>query len=427
MKQHIGPVLIRAVLAAPFLAVLLAAAGQCADAKTVGLLHYWTGALSGGVNDLVTAHNKGQSEYAVSATGMEHESFKTGIKRMLVSGGGPDIFSYWAGARTRYLVEHDLLEPIDDVWDKAGLRGVFTPAVAGACSYGGRMYAVPVTQHYVAFFYNKKVFASLGIPPPATWERFLAACEKIKAAGIAPIALGAKEQWPAQFWYDYLLLRTAGPDLRRELMEGRASFAGPESARAFALWKDLLDRKLFNAEMLSLDWAGAAREVQNGRAAMTLMGTWIIGLYGGALGWAEEADYDFFAFPVIEPSVPLVGVGPIDVLLMSRKQGLDGVKDALAYFAGIKPQEEMSRGSGALAPSTVVPEGFYSPMRRRILQEVKASSGWAFAYDLAVPPEVADIGLGAFTAFLRNPERMAAILQGAQARMAVYYAAATGK
>lgn len=427
MRIGTGLTLARRVLAGLALVVAAASAVMCAEPKSVGFLHYWTGALSGGVSDLVAAYNKGQSEYAVSASGMEHESFKTGIKRMLASGSGPDIFSYWAGARSKYLVELGLLEPIDDVWAKANLRSVFTPAVAGACSYGGRMYAVPVTQHYVAFFYNKKLFASLGVAPPATWEQFLAACEKIKAAGVTPVALGAKDQWPAQFWFDYLLLRTAGPDLRRELMEGRASYSGREAARAFGLWKDLLDRQFFNAEMLSLDWAGAAREVHSGRAAMTLMGTWIIGLYGGTLGWAEEADYDFFAFPAIDPGVPFVGVGPIDVLLMSRKQGLEGVKDAMAYFAGVKPQEEMSLGSGALAPSTVVPESFYSPMRRRILQEVKASSGWAFAYDLSVPPDVADIGLGSFTAFLRNPERMVAILQGAQERMAGYYAASPAK
>lgn len=33
--------------------------------------------------------------------------------------------------------------------------------------------------------------------------------DTLKAKGVVPIALGAKDQWPAQFWFDILLLRTA--------------------------------------------------------------------------------------------------------------------------------------------------------------------------------------------------------------------------
>ena len=39
----------------------------------------------------------------------------------------------------------------------------------------------------------------------------------------------------------------------------------------------------------------------------------------------------------------------------------------------------------------------------RVLQEIAHSSHFAFNYDLSTPPEIAEIGLNAFTEFLEFP------------------------
>ena len=55
-------------------------------------------------------------------------------------------------------------------------------------------------------------------------------------------------RWPAQFWFDYLLLRTAGPEYRASLMAGEASYTDDEVQRAMQLWKDLVDAGYFARE-----------------------------------------------------------------------------------------------------------------------------------------------------------------------------------
>ena len=80
---------------------------------------------------------------------------------------------------------------------------------------------------------------------PATWTDFLAACDKLKAAGITPLAVGSKNQWPAQYWFDYLVSRTAGPDYRTQLMAGKADYTDPQVAKALSMWKDLIDKGYF--------------------------------------------------------------------------------------------------------------------------------------------------------------------------------------
>lgn len=385
--------------------------------SSVQFLHYWTGALSGGVGELVNAYNRQKPPVGLSVAGMEHESFKSGIKGFLISGRAPGIFSYWAGARTQAMVDAGHLVPLDDVWAQHGLDEAFSHAVADACTYDGKKYAIPVTQHFVAFFYDVRLFKRLGLAPPTDWTQFLDVCERIRQAGVSPLALGSREMWPAQFWFDYLLLRTAGPAYRQRLMDGKAPYDGPEVRAAFALWRELLERGFFNPSPETLDWAQAAALVRQGKAGMTLMGTWAIGLFNEKLKWEEESGYDFFVFPVVDPAAPPVALGPIDVLVASRVSDPSGAKAALSFFATVEPQMEMSRGSGALAPNLLVPASFYSPLRQRILKTVRETPNWAFAMDLATPPPAADIVLGSFSAFLRHPEQVDHILAATQKKV----------
>ena len=116
---------------------------------------------------------------------------------------------------------------------------------------------------------------------PKTWDELLAACKTLKAKGIDPIALGSKNRWPAQFWFDYLLLRTAGPDYRAKLMSGAASYTDAEVKTAMACGRTSSTPATSSANANANDWTDAADQVARGDAAMTLMGTWITGYWNG--------------------------------------------------------------------------------------------------------------------------------------------------
>ncbi len=373
------------------------------EPEEIIFLHYWTGSLSGGINEMVTVFNNKYPEFHVRATGFEHESFKIGIKVMLAGGNPPDLFSYWAGARIQSLVDKDYLSPIGDLWEKAKMDERFPTSVANACTYNNQKYAIPVTQHFAAFFYNKKIFTDNDITPPKTWAEFMAVCKKLIKKGIAPIALGARERWPAQFWFDYILLRTAGPEYRHRLMIEKASYNDSEVVNVFSIWKEVLDRGYFISNPNVFDWAAAAKKVYHGEAAMTLMGTWIIGFFDNKLGWKQDIDYDFFPFPAIDPNVPSVSVGPIDAIVIPKKGQLGAAKKTMEYFTDIEPQKEMSKGSGALAPYIQIPSSFYSKLQQRILKTIRETPHWAFNYDLATRPVVAEVGLDCFVRFLEHP------------------------
>ena len=387
--------------------------GEAAPEK-VTFFHYFSGTLAGGIDDLVGNFNAENPEYELTHTPVDHEAFKTSIRVMLSGGNPPTLFSYWAGARVQFIVDADRLEPIDDVYEAFGLNDTFSEAVKMGATYNGKTYFMPLTQHYVPFFYNKAVFEAAGVTPPATWDEFLTVCETLKSQGIVPIALGSRERWPAQFWLDYPLLRTAGPAYRANLMNGEASYTDPEVVKAFGIWKELLDKGYFNEDPNAYDWAEAATMVGTGEAAMTLMGTWFMQL-DEQIGWEAGKDYDYFPFPVIDPSVPDAAVGPIDgVVLAKDGDAKEAGKEVLGQLAGKGPQATFNSGTGALAPNSEVSDDIYNALQLDVKAYLATVPNWAYNYDLATPPPVADVGLDAFTKFIDGPAAYHDILSDTQ-------------
>lgn len=379
-----------------------------AQSKTVvTFLHYFTDSLSGGIQETAKTFNSQGRSFELKPVPLDHEAFKTSIRKTLEAGNPPDLYSYWAGARTESIL--DQLEPLDDIWNSHQLDARFSPTlVRAACEYGGHKYLIPLTQHYVGIFYNKRIFAEHGITPPATWEEFLKVCERLKRAGVIPLALGSKDKWPAQFWFDLIMLRSVPYEFRQKLMHGSIGYDDQRVTAVFERWSHLVAKGYFNQRPNDLAWdSGASELVFNGKAAMTLMGTWLIGYYGNdAHKWVAGKDFDFFPFPVIDSRIPLVSLGPIDGLVVPKKAiNKEGAKEIAAFMTTVPPQQAMSHGSGSLAPNITVPRSFYDPMQQRILDEISRSAVFAFAYDLSTPPEVAELGLKSFSEFLEFPEQ----------------------
>ena len=403
-----------ALLASLALPMALMVGPAFAEGGEVTISHYFTGELG------LKAFNE-QLDKFTKATGITmkespvgHEDFKTDILVRAAGKSLPDVFSYWAGARVQFIVNSDSLAPIDDAWAGANLDAVVSKPIADSATlYNGKRYLVPFNYHYAGMFYNTKVLADAGVTAmPATWDEFLAMCKTLKDKGIAPIALGSKNRWPAQFWFDYLLLRTAGPDYRAKLMSGEAKYTDPQVAEALAMWKSLFDAGYFVENANADDWTDAADKVTRGEAAMTLMGTWITGYWNGN-GQKPGENYDFFEFPKIKDGVPNAAVGPVDGLVMSgTAANAEGAKKFLTFMmSDADVQAAWANAQGALSANLNVDPKSYNVVMQKAATTVGAAEAFAFNYDLATPPPVAEVGLSMFTRFIDDPSKADEILK----------------
>jgi len=384
-----------------------------AFANEVTISHYFTGEFN-------SATFKAQSDIFTNETGIAivnspvgHEDFKTDILVRAAGNNLPDVFSYWAGARVQFVVDSDSLTPIDDVWNSDGLDNVVAKALAdSATMYNGKRYLVPLNYHYAGMFYNTKVLADAGISSmPETWDEFISLCDTLKSKGVTPIALGTKHRWPGQFWFDYLLLGTAGPEYRANLMNGSASYSDSEVKTAMNMWRELVEKGYFLPNSNADTWTDASDKVTRGDAAMTLMGTWITGYWNG-LGLNPGSDYDFFAFPVIDSSISKSVVGPVDGLVISSNaKNIEGAKKFLSFMiSNVDVQTDWTLKQGAISGNVNVDSSNYNDVIKRAIDTIAAAETFAFNYDLATPPPVAEIGLSMFQEFMDDPSKVDAIL-----------------
>ncbi len=383
--------------------------------EEVSISHYFSGELNQeNLNAIMTSFQEATGISVVDSP-IGHEDFKTGVLAGVASGVLPDAFSYWAGARVQFVVDAGALQPIDDLWDAAGLDDVVPAGVAEAATiYNGSRYFIPFNIHYAAFFYNPKVWAEAGIAVPDTWDGLLDAFEEFAMKGIDPIALGSKFRWPGQFWFDYLLLRTAGPEYRAALMAGDASYEDPEVVRALEMWQSLIDDGYFVDDANAYDWVDAADQVANGEAAVTLMGTWIGGYWKNQDLMPGE-DYDFFDFPEID-MVPQAGVGPIDGWVMTANADPETAGALLEYLINdVETQANWNTSYGSLSPNVNVDPTLYDVVAAKAGASIANAAVYAFNYDLATTPPVAECGLDMFSAFMDDSSDIAATLATTQA------------
>ena len=380
--------------------------GDAEEMQEVTITHYFGGDLGRAGLEEIFGNFKAETGITVVDSPIGHEDFKDGILVRAAGGNLPDVFSYWAGARTQFVVDAGSLGTIDGMWAEHGLDAVVAKSVAdGATMYNGDRYLVPFGYHYAGMFYNAKVMAAAGVTEfPTDWDGFLALCENLKSQGITPIALGSSARWPAQFWFDYLLLRTAGPEYRASLMAGEASYTDAEVQRAMQIWKDLVDAGYFAANANADDWTDASDKVARGDAAMTLMGTWITGYWNGQ-GMMAGDDYDFFEFPMIDAGVANAAVGPVDGWLISANTENRGNAEALIAFLASDPdsQAKWAQVQGALSPNVNVDDSTYTSVMLRALAVVGNADTFAFNYDLATTPPAAEYGLDMFQRFMDDP------------------------
>ena len=172
-------------------------------------------------------------------------------------------------------------------------------------------------------------------------------------------------------------------------------------------------------------WTDASDKVARGDAAITLMGTWITGYWNGN-GLEAGTDYDFFPFPTIDEGVANAVVGPVDGLLISANAQNRENAEALATFmlTDVESQATWAQAQGALSPNVNVDPSIYTSVMTRALEAVNAAEVFAFNYDLATTPPVAEVGLNMFQQFMDDPSAYADILDQAQAAAAEAFAQA---
>jgi raffinose/stachyose/melibiose transport system substrate-binding protein len=204
------------------------------------------------------------------------EDYKSMLTTSLQSNEAPDVIYSWGGGVLTDQVKAGLLRPITGKVPAEVTAGVGAVGV-DAFSRNGELYGIAQNVSEVVFWYNKALFKKAGVDVDsmADWDGFLAGVKKLKDAGIAPIAMGSKDKWPAAFFWDYLAIRLAGRSGMEAARAGNnGGFATPEFVRAGNEFLRLSQMNPFQNGFEASGYASASGMFGDGQAAMILMGDW---------------------------------------------------------------------------------------------------------------------------------------------------------
>jgi multiple sugar transport system substrate-binding protein len=349
---------------------------------------------------------KANPDVDLKVTYVGEEAYKVQMSGWLAT-DPPDVLSWHNGERMAYFAKRGLLEDLSADWQKDGWNQTYA-AVKPPSTYAGKQYAAPLGYDSYGFFYRKDLFEKAGITgEPKTWDEFLADCKKLKAAGIAPIAVPAKDSWTLAAWFDYLDLRINGYAFHEQLMAGDIAYTDPRVRKVYATWKTLIDDKYFVDNALSYDVDSVSPLLVNGQAAMMLMGTF----FSAGLPAAARDKMGYFRFPVIDSAVPMAEDGPVNILMIPAKA--TNKKDAhrlLAFMAQPQINGELAKGWGQLPSNNQAPEP-QDPISKIGFQILSSTPGGvAQFYDRDMTKEMADEGMKGMQQFYSDPGQIDQIL-----------------
>ena len=178
----------------------------------------------------------------------------------------------------------------------------FVDAAVAQSTYDGKMLAIPFSGLTGCdIFYNKTIFADLGLEVPTTIDELEAVCEKLKENGIIPFSLANASKWTGSMYYMYLVARHSGNAEfdAAYTQENGGSFTSPAFIYAGEKIQDWVKKGYFpdGVNSLSADDNQDRALLYDGSAAMMLHGSWQVGgIKSDNEDWYNE-NIGVFRFP----------------------------------------------------------------------------------------------------------------------------------
>ncbi|MDI7247103.1 MAG: extracellular solute-binding protein [Bacillota bacterium] len=352
---------------------------------------------------------------------MQDEDLKIGLKSSMAAGMPPAFWRSWGGGVLKSYVDEGQVADLTPIIKKLG--GKVPAGALSTSTWGGKNYGLPYTTWAGHIYINRDLFEKAGVKVPDaaknetwTWDEFLDAIKKFKDHDIIPIAVGGKENWELSFYYMYLVDRIGGSELFAKTLNRAPGFSFESQAfvEAGKRCQELVSAGAFEKGFLGMGYSDAQRYFFSGKAAMYLMGTWVI---ADLRKQVPNFNLDIIRFPTVpggkgDPTMVLGA--PQTVHCVSEKVKPEEKAAAMKlveYLARDEVIYDFVKNVGDLIVFNVpLPEGAYDPVIQKVIGQVGKASHLQMAWDQYSPPQFAAAhleGLAALFAGKITPEEMA--------------------
>ncbi len=225
-------------------------------------------------DEILPAFMKSHPNIDVKFAATNTNEYNAAIQSQVDGGTGPDLITCRPYDVNRSWIKKGYFEKLDG---KPMLDSFEPLALDPWSDDAGSRYCLPTAAVLAGFYYNKDIFAELGLQVPTTQDEFLAVLKKIKDNGkYTPLAVGSSESWQLAYngFYSIGPVYWKGEEGRQGLIKGTKKITDPDFQKAFdafAAWKPYLPKGFE-----SLKYPDMTQLFTLGKAAILPDGSWNI-------------------------------------------------------------------------------------------------------------------------------------------------------
>ena len=239
---------------------------------------------------------------------------------------------------------------------------------------------------------------------------------KLKEAGVTPINATVQDGWRGFIWFQELMIRT-NPEAYAGLHRGEVAYNSPEVKEVFDIWTDWASKGYFSDARSTTE----AEDFAGGKAAMYLIGEWIIGGLTES-GMNVDTDLGVFFMPNRDPALPSALIVEGGRLVLSAT-ATDADRAAFTYWTTAEAANTWANAMGLFNGNlNVAPP---NPVVAEVTAEMNEKGTIAIQrWWEAVPTDIrGDLG-AELSGFLLNPtaEQAATARENMEALNADYWA-----
>ncbi|MCG5212292.1 extracellular solute-binding protein [Streptosporangium soli] len=299
---------------------------------------------------LVAAYQKVKASVAIAPSYAPTDQVQTSVRTQLGAGNAPDLHVVYPGNGSamsmNQIASAGLLADLSaQSWAQTIPTG-FKPAF----QHEGKTYIYSAGSSVIGAIYNKKVFEKAGVDaPPTTWSEFLQVCEKIKKAGLPPIALGAQTPWVTQLITYALVPSTVyakDPGFDDKQAAGQTSFAQSGWRDALEMYLELQKRGFFNDNPNGTTFEQQTSMVATGKAGMAIQVSAVLPDFRKSA--ATPDDLSMFPLPGADDAAQVWIPAGVVVGLGAAAKGKN-VAEATAFIDWLGKQENINAWAKTIA------------------------------------------------------------------------------
>lgn len=290
-------------------------------------------------------------------------------------GNPPDVAGLPGPGQMAEFARAGQLVALDDVLDLTAMKEQYAQSWIDLATVEGKVYGVFIKAALKGLiWYNTKAFQAGGYEVPQTWDELVRLTERITGEGKTPWCIGlesgAASGWPATDWIEDIVLRAAGPDTYDRWHRHQIPWTDPAIRNAWDQFgKIAASPNVYGGTQAVLatnfgespfplftDPPGCYLHHQ-----ATFIQDFIQKQYPNL---TPGEDFDFFAFPAIDPNVPKAVEAGGDLFGMFKDT--PQARALMKYLTTPEAQTIWVKRGGALSPNRRVSLDEYpDPLSRR--------------------------------------------------------------